>query len=131
MSEAARLEWYGDKVLASTKAAKKAALTRGCQIVQADAVHRVPVLTGNLQGSINYKVGEEEGRIGPDAAIDGTNVKYARRIEFGFKDTDKLGRKYNQAAKPYMRPALDNNRAEILRSMGEILGKAAEAGGKK
>ena len=131
MSEASKLEWYGDKVLASTKAAKKAALTRGCQIVQADAVYRVPVLSGNLQGSINYKVDEDEGRTGPDAAIDGTNVKYALRIEYGYNDTDKLGRKYNQPAHPYMRPALDNNRAKILKAMGEIIGAAAEAGGNK
>ena len=124
MTEAGRLEWYGDKVLASTKAAKKAALTRGCQIIETDAKYRVPVITGNLQGSINYVVSEEEGRTG-------TNVEYARRIEFGFKDTDKLGRKYNQSGKPYLRPALDNNRDKILKSMGEILGKAAEAGGNK
>jgi phage gpG-like protein len=124
MSEAARLVWYGDKVLSSVESKVKAALTQGCQIVETDAKYRVPVITGNLQGSINYVVTEDEGRIG-------TNVEYARRIEYGFKDTDKLGRKYNQPAKPYLTPALDNNRAEILRRMGEILGKAAEDGGNK
>ena len=115
MSEAARLEWYGDKVLSSTKAAKKAALTLGCQVVNMDAVYRAPVLTGNLRDSITYNVSEEEGRIG-------TNVEYAEFVEMGTK---------KMSAQPYLRPALDNNRANILKAMGEILGKAAEAGGNK
>lgn len=35
----------------------------------------------------------------------GTNVIYARRVEFGFVGRDSLGRNYNQAGKPYLYPA--------------------------
>lgn len=39
------------------------------------------------------------------AVVVGTNVVYARRVELGFVGLDKLGRNYNQAAKPYLYPA--------------------------
>lgn len=33
------------------------------------------------------------------------NTEYGRRVELGFKGTDSLGRRYNQKAYPYFRPA--------------------------
>jgi hypothetical protein len=35
-----------------------------------------------------------------------SNVVYAKRIEEGFHGTDSLGRRYNQPAYPFLRPAL-------------------------
>jgi phage gpG-like protein len=49
----------------------------------------------SFDGSLNLDVGKLE-------AVIGTNVVYALRIEFGFNGTDSLGRKYNQAASPFM-----------------------------
>ena len=137
----ANFVWYGDKVLRSVEAAKKAALTRGCQIVISHAVPLIRNVSGNLGGSLSYKVDRDEGRAG-------TNVKYAPYVEFGtgkyaekgdgrktpwvFKD-DK-GKWWWTAGgrpRPFLRPALDNNRDQIIKAMGEIIGKAAEAGGKK
>jgi phage gpG-like protein len=48
----------------------------------------------------------------------GTNVPYARRLEFGFIGTDSLGRNVSQGARPYLRPALAENTAKIIRILG-------------
>jgi len=37
----------------------------------------------------------------------GPSVEYAARIEFGFVGEDSLGRRYNQAAHPYLTPAVE------------------------
>ena len=109
------MEWYGNQVISSVNNARKGALTMGAQVVQASAVLRAPVDTGNLRGSLTYEVGEDEARIG-------TNVDYAPWVESG---TDRM------AAQPYLRPALDENKAKIERELGLVVGKAAEAGGRK
>lgn len=51
----------------------------------------------------------------------GTNVVYAARIEFGFTDTDSLGRVYDQAEKPYLRPAVENNSEKITKFIQDNL----------
>jgi hypothetical protein len=38
----------------------------------------------------------------------GSNMAYARRLELGFTGSDSLGRIYDQAPRPYMRPGLVN-----------------------
>ena len=48
----------------------------------------------------------------------GTNVEYALRLELGFVGTDSLGRRYDQAPRPYIRPALQNNRVRIAKMLG-------------
>lgn len=73
------------------------------------------VLTGRLRQSIAWEVEatstEVIGRVG-------TNVVYARRLELGFVGTDAAGRNINQEPRPYLRPSLHENRAEILRLLG-------------
>ena len=44
----------------------------------------------------------------------GTNVEYARRLEFGFHGTDSRGRNINQEPRPFLRPILKTKRREIL-----------------
>jgi hypothetical protein len=46
--------------------------------------------------------------------IVGTDSPYGRRLEYGFVGRDKLGRVYNQAPRPHLRPALDENRKPAL-----------------
>jgi hypothetical protein len=41
------------------------------------------------------------------SAVIGTDKPYGRRLEFGFADTDSLGRVYHQAPRPHMGPAVD------------------------
>lgn len=66
-----------------------------------------PYKTGTLRRSIHMETVETS----PDRCTVqvGTDVPYARRLEYGFFDIDSLGRMYNQIPQPYMRPALDEN----------------------
>ena len=104
-----------------------------------DAKRMVKVDTGRLRSSISVNwtgSGMAEGEIGDKAkpgdgtkqptskpdeftVVAGTNVKYARRLEYGFIGKDKLGRHYNQAARPYLRPALAKNLSKIKRMFKE------------
>ncbi len=44
----------------------------------------------------------------------GTNIKYAARLEFGYTDTDSMGRKYNTEARPFFRPTYLQHREKII-----------------
>ncbi len=46
-----------------------------------------------------------------------TNVEYAHRLEMGFVDTDKKGRNVSQAPRPFLRKAIWDNKAKILRML--------------
>ena len=109
------VEWYGADVIRSANSAKKGALTMAAIVVNMDATMLAPVDTGNLRDSVTYEVDEDEARVG-------TNVDYAPHLEYG---TVKM------AAQPYLRPSLDNNKSQIEKMIGDVIGKAAEAGGRK
>ncbi len=57
----------------------------------------------------------------------GSTMEYARRLEYGFMGTDKLGRIYDQQPRPFLRPALDENTEEIelaiRKKLQEVLGR--------
>lgn len=57
--------------------------------------------------------------------IVGNDQPQGRRLEYGFVGPDKLGRVYNQAARPHIRPALDENRGaavdEFRAAIGDIV----------
>jgi len=61
------------------------------------------VLTGRLRTSITHQVTEEGNEV---VGRVGTDVPYAARLEFGFFGADRRGRNFNQAARPFLRPAL-------------------------
>lgn len=48
----------------------------------------------------------------------GTNVIYARRLELGFVGTDSLGRNYDQAPRPFLRPGLRNREPDVMAALG-------------
>jgi len=56
---------------------------------------RTPVLTGRLRASIGTNIPLADWEPGKDITI-GTNVEYARRIEYGFVGVDSLERRYDQ-----------------------------------
>jgi len=75
-------------------------------IIQNDAKKRAPYLTGNLKRSIHTEeVSKNEVRVG-------TNVEYAIHQEYGTK---------KMAARPYLRPALDENRDKILAKFKQVI----------
>ncbi len=130
-------KWHGDKVIAAVQK-KEAALIAAGVLVQGAAHHLVKIKTGNLKGSITWALAREASPVSgptkpedglkahggsPDYIYVGTNVKYARRIEYGFNGVDKLGRKYNQAAQPYLTPAYEKQKNRIGRAIADILGQ--------
>lgn len=62
------------------------------------------IQTGNYVRSISLQLGMSLA--GPTATV-GSNAPQARRLELGFKDTDSLGRVYDQEPYPHYGPALD------------------------
>ncbi len=55
---------------------------------------------------------------GPMAVQVGVGAPYGRRMEDGFVGTDSLGRTYDEAGKPYLVLALEQNTDQILQRMG-------------
>lgn len=102
----------------------EAAVRSGAQLIQNDAKRRAPYRTGTLRRSIHTEVDGDRNRA--EAEI-GTDVPYAARQEFGFEGVDALGREYHQAARPYLRPALDENVDVAAQEIGEALRQAIEA----
>jgi hypothetical protein len=72
-------------------------------------------VTGNLQRNIASDRAQDLGdRIVGHFGVRG-NVAYARRLERGFVGVDSRGRNIHQGPRPFLRPALLENRDKILR----------------
>lgn len=124
-------KWNDFVVLETIKRKVVDRLTVAGQFVKDSAVLLVPVDTGNLRGSINYQVNENElyVRIG-------TPVKYGPYIEFGTGEfaeggngrkggwffIDDKGEKhftFGNKPQPFLRPALLNNK-EVIKKILEL-----------
>lgn len=84
--------------------------------------HRI---TGNLFRSIPevspVVVSKSNTRV--EMAV-GSAAEYARRLEKGFVDTDSRGRRYHQAPRPFLRPALDENQDEVVAAVRKKMAEA-------
>ena len=82
----------------------------GALIIENDAKARSPIRTGTLRRSINTQTEQR----GPDRVVAhiGPNTDYAAFLEFG---TRKM------AARPYMRPALDEKGKEARETILAVL----------
>ena len=78
--------------------------------------HRI---TGNLMRSITMISKKTSGHRCEIQV--GSDMDYARRLEFGFNDTDKKGRRYHQRPRPFMTPALDENKDGIQEEFETVL----------
>lgn len=117
----AKFKITGDKELlaafARLKGAARAgalahAAEAGIKPIENAAIAGATYKTGNLRRSIHTELVAQSDTYAEAAT--GTDVEYAARIEFGFNDTDSLGRSYHQAARPYMRPAYEEHKADAL-----------------
>lgn len=116
------------------------ALVAGGLIVQNAAKQAAPYRTGNLRRSIHIGghedlatdrqgITDKTGATVPDPEIGttdaaiyiGTDVVYARRLEYGFSGQDARGRRYQQGPRPYLRPAIDTNGSEVRQEVVEAL----------
>jgi len=88
------------------------AVTLGANAYKNDVQAGAPYKTGTLRRSIHVEPPEQKD--GQVIALVGTDLPYSRRLEYGFADTDKLGRTYNQPPRPYFRPPLDQNKDKYI-----------------
>ena len=115
---ASKVNWYGKELINKIRAKNEGIIKEACIMVVRDAMILVRVKWGHLRASITFEViiitRKIIGRVG-------SNKAYARRIELGFTGVDSLGRKYNQAPLPYLRPALHKNEKKILALFKKII----------
>ena len=48
----------------------------------------------------------------------GTDMPYGPRLEFGFSDVDSLGRRYNMAARPWLKPSFEKALPKVAKILG-------------
>lgn len=140
-------KWKRMAVVAQGRTLERA-LTAGAVLIQNGAKRRATYRTGNLRRSIhigghedlapdNAGVVNTAGQVSQPVVREhhaevfvGTNVEYARRIEYGFQGADSLGRNYSQAAQPYLRPAVDEEgraaQREAVDALAELMRKAMD-----
>jgi HK97 gp10 family phage protein len=88
----------------------EAAATAGALIVQNAASNGAPYLTGTLKDSIDHETVEKSAKACYVAV--GTDVEYAAAQEFGTSSIP---------AHPYLRPALEDNRKEVVDIIADVL----------
>ena len=69
--------------------------------------------TGTLHANIDFDVQTDSGGVHGFFGVR-QGVPYALRMELGFVGVDSLGRHYDQAPRPFLRPALYNNSAQVI-----------------
>jgi HK97 gp10 family phage protein len=94
------------KIAAGIQKNERAAVKLAGQAYANDVKAIAPYKTGTYRRSIHVEMSTEGIR---EVALIGTDVPYGRRLEFGFMDTDSLGRKYQQYPRPHWRPTFDHN----------------------
>jgi hypothetical protein len=118
-------EWNDRRVNAALRRALQRGMTRAALHLEKTIIMKISkgqppsepgepwhVLTGRSRASMTHdiEIGSREiiGRVG-------SNVVYVRRLELGFAGRDADGRNVNQAPRPAMRPALIEERDEMMR----------------
>jgi HK97 gp10 family phage protein len=87
-------------------------------IIANEAKIRAPVLSGQLRRSIGVSTSTPGGKA--EARV-GSNLEYARRIEFGFTGADRLGRIFDQPGKPFLRPAAKAKRKQVINEISRAI----------
>ena len=137
---APRLEWYGKQVEQAVRGHVASGMAQAVQLVVSDVKRRInrgqpyrftakgrkvgldpslpgeppKVVTSDLKNSIVGRIESEPDEI---RGFVGSNKVYARRQELGFVGVDSLGRMVNQEPRPYLRPAVLENRKKILETI--------------
>lgn len=100
------------KIAEQASSKLEAAVTVGAMKVQNSAKYKAPYKTGNLRSSIH--TAPESSSSDEVVVRVGTDVIYAAAQEFGTATIPPH---------PYLRPALDSNRAEVKREIKRALEK--------
>lgn len=105
-----------DRITAEMKPRASGIVRAYGNMILAAAVRRAPVDTGLLINSMtaNSKmIAELTFRV-----QDGT--VYGRRNELGFHGTDSLGRVYQQPARPFLKPAVEEYRTKFFNAFKDL-----------
>ena len=125
------LEEIFERLKLAEPAQIEAALGKACALVERSAKQKAPKDTGELRRSISSRVGNEVGEVF-------TPLEYAPYVEYGtglfaenggrsdvpWRYQDDAGDWHStsgQHPQPFMRPALDENREEIIRIFREVI----------
>lgn len=122
------IKWYGDKILAELRGDTPDALYAAAEQFIEAAKRRVPVASGDLRdsayigidGKSTYqakKIHAKEVRAKKGEAVAAFAAFYAKFVEYGTKRT---------AAKPFMRPTLDESKAKLIGTITARLKKTFE-----
>lgn len=110
------LKWRGKEAEARVRAAVPAALEAAALVVEGKAkqliVSQDIIDTGNLLNSMTHKVEGNTAKVG-------TPVEYGVYQEFGATYENRSLR-----PRPFLRPALDENKAEIRKVFAAVLRRA-------
>lgn len=101
------------------------ALVQAGTIVEAQAAENAPEITGRLKGSITFATKKVAPEVGSKANVSdgvskparkwtlhvGTNVEYAPYVEYG--------RRSGKGRKPFLRPALQAHKHDIVSDFGK------------
>jgi HK97 gp10 family phage protein len=98
---------HTEEVLRALKDGTEEILTRWGEAAEGFAKEICPVDTGNLRNSITYDVKESE-----NAVYIGSAVEYAPYVELG---TSRM------KAKPYLRPAIEDNMQTYENIMNDVI----------
>lgn len=108
--------WVEGTVKRSFKPGTGRIYIRGGKVHRASAPGEPPAVdTGRLRSSITHEVKIQGNEV---SGLVGTNVEYAKYLELG---TNKM------AARPFLRPAVFNNKGEIIRQF-QAGAKGADGG---
>lgn len=77
------------------------------------------MVSGDYNRSIGLRI-RPRGANGTEANV-GTNRPQGRRLEFGFRGVDSIGRRYDQPPYPHFGPALDETRPGFEASIAGIV----------
>ncbi|MCP4988493.1 MAG: hypothetical protein GY928_21315 [Colwellia sp.] len=98
------IDWFGTQKKKDMTDGMIVFLTKGINLVDGTAKNLVPVDKGILRGSLIKEVNPSNL-----TATESTNIEYAPYVEFGLKSNP------NYPKQPYLRPALNNNIAKLIK----------------
>ena len=130
--------WYGEELTERIRRAARQSIVSSVEDIRTEAISLV--LEGEKTGRVYRRGGREHRASAPGEAPASdsgnlvnnitavynleegwgevqANTEYAMRLEYGFVGEDSLGRSYDQAPRPFLRPALVNQRDAIVNNL--------------
>ena len=103
----------------------EAGVSAGAMMLEGQIKNNAPYKTGDYRRSIHHETREKsQDRV---VIAIGTDRPQGARLEYGFSDTDKLGRRYNQPPQPHFRPTIEQNKQNVQQEISYAIQEALRA----